>query len=243
VQRVRIFDALWVTSVLWKITTVLIAPVLVRLGRWRAIVVAAALGVITTVPYFLIFPAHLADFVRNNAGGRVVGHELGNLGFRQLLFAVLATAGASPAMQAAAQLAIVAAALAAAVWVTGRVRRLALVPALALWITVFFLVSPQVWEHHYVMLLPALVGLYAWRSSRLVAIIWLLLALPAPFGFIGLQPAIAANHDLRAFALEPAWQPLLQHASKALPALVLFGYCLRATWQVDAYMPTPTQQP
>ncbi len=242
-QRLRVFDALWVASVLLKITTVLIGPVLVRLGRWRAIVVAVGLGVVTTVPYFLIFPAHLADFVRNNAGGRVVGHELGNLGVRQLLFAVLAATGASPAVQAAAQLAIVVAVLGVALWATWRNRRLTLMPALALWITVFFLVSPQVWEHHYVMLLPALVGLYAWRRSRLVVLVWLLLALPTPFGFIELQPVIAANHDLRAFALEPAWRPLLQHASKALPALVLFAYCLRATWQGDDHVRAPVQKP
>ena len=223
-RRQRLFDGLWIVSVLWKITTVLFVPVLWRLGRWRAMLAAAVVGFLATVPYFLVFPAHWADFVRNNAGGQVAGHELGNLGLRQLVYELLAAAGASAAVQQGVQFVLVLTVLTVALWVTLRTPRLPTVGALALWLTVFFLISPQVWEHHYVMLLPGLVGLYAWRRSRLVLLVWLLLALPTPFGFIGLQPVIAANHDLRAFALEPAWQPLLQHASKALPTLILFAY-------------------
>jgi hypothetical protein len=130
--------------------------------------------------------------------------------------------GAPPAVQQTAQTAVVLVILSVALWATLRPRRLEVVPALSLWLAAFFLASPQVWEHHYVMALPALVGLYLTRRSRWVLLAWLLLALPTPFGFVGLQPIIAANHDLRAFPLEPAWQPLLQHASKAMPALLLF---------------------
>lgn len=221
-RRRLVLDSLWVMSVLWKITTVLFAPVLARLGRWRPMLAAAGLGLVLTVPYFLVFPAHLGDFVRNNLGGRVAGHELGNLGFRQLVYQALSIADASPAVQQATQMAVVLAVLSVALWATFRPRRIDVIAALSLWLAVFFLASPQVWEHHYVMALPALVGLYLTRRSRWVVVAWLLLALPTPFGFIGLQPTIAANHDLRAFALEPAWQPLAQHASKALPAVVLF---------------------
>jgi hypothetical protein len=100
---------------------------------------------------------------------------------------------------------------------------------LSLWLVAFLLISPQIWEHHYVMLLPVLVVACWQRPGRLVFLIWLLLAAPTPFGFIGLQPLIAANHDLRAFALEPVWQVLVQHASKAIPTLLLFAYFL---WQL-----------
>jgi hypothetical protein len=74
------------------------------------------------------------------------------------------------------------------------------------------------------MLLPAIVVAYGRRPSWLLAGLWLLLALPTPFGFTGLQPIIAANHDLRAFAVEPAWMGLAQHAAKAVAAAGLFGY-------------------
>jgi hypothetical protein len=65
------------------------------------------------------------------------------------------------------------------------------------------------------------------RPNWFIVLIWLALALPTPFGFIGLQPMIAGNHDLRAFPLAPAWMPLVQHASKALPTLLLYGYHVR----------------
>jgi hypothetical protein len=95
---------------------------------------------------------------------------------------------------------------------------------LSLWLAAYFLAAPQVWEHHYVMLLPAIVAAYGNRPSWLLAGLWLLLALPTPFGVTGLQSMVAANHDLRAFAVEPAWMGLAQHAAKALPAVALFGY-------------------
>ena len=102
-----------------------------------------------------------------------------------------------------------------------------LTSSLSLWLTAFLLTSPQVLEHHYIMLLPVLIWDYIQRPNWVTGAICLLLALPTPFGFIGLQPVIAANHDLRAFALEPAWQPVLQHLSKAGPALWLYLHLAR----------------
>lgn len=235
--RARWFDGLWVASVLWKINTVILAPVWLRLGRWRTVAAMAGLVAVTTLPYFLVFPAHAGDLLANNFGNRVAGHELGNLGFRQLVFEALAVAGAGPAAQQAAQWAVVAAVGGLSLALTWRRPRAPVAALVSLWLAAFFLASPQVWEHHYVMLLPALVVAYRARPSWGLAVVWLLLALPTPFGFIGLQPVIAANHDLRAFALEPAWQPLAQHAAKALPTLALFWYWARQVFHVDSARP------
>jgi hypothetical protein len=241
----RLFGALWVASLLWKINTVVWAPVMARLGRWRTVGAGALLAGLTTLPYFLIFPAHAADLWANNFGNTVTRPELGNLGFRQFVFAALGAAGAGPEAQAWAQRAVVVAVGATALVLTVRwqapweekqgnawgvrsgsggehmagVREL-----LALWLAAYFLAAPQVWEHHYAMLLPAIVVAYGDRPSGLLAGLWLLLALPTPFGFTGLQPMIAGNHDLRAFAVEPAWMGLAQHAAKALPAAGLYVY-------------------
>ncbi len=230
----RRFDGLWTASVLWKINTVVFAPLWLRLGRWRAIAVMLGLVAVTTLPYFLVFPAHARDLLLNNFGNSVAGHELGNLGFRQLVFEALAVLGAGPLAQRLAQWAVIGAVGGLSLALTWRRPTAPACPIsvgvaalLSLWLAAFILASPQVWEHHYVMLLPALVVAYRSRPGWGLAGLWLLLALPTPFGFIGLQPVIAANHDLRAFALEPVWQPLAQHAAKALPALALFGYWVR----------------
>jgi hypothetical protein len=245
------FERLWLASILWKMNTIIFVPVFLRLRRFRILVVTTLVVTVTTLPYFLIFPAHLRDFLANNFGNSVTGHELGNLGFRQLVFELLATLGASASLQRLTQLAVVAIVLGVALlltfprsqWRLGIRDWKSFAPSnlqprsaslrgqlspisnlLSLWLVTFFLVSPQVWEHHSVMLLPALVVAYWQKPDWRILLIWLLLALPTPFGFIGLQPVIAANHDLRAFALEPAWQPLLQHASKAIPTLLFFLY-------------------
>ncbi len=253
-------DGLWIASILWKINTLVFAPVFLGLRRFRALAGAALLVALTTLPYFLIFPAHALDLLRNNFGGSVSTHELGNLGFRQLAFEFASAAGASSLVQTVIQYAILGAVLgiclwftfptrltlgtvlppstagtprltfqAGRLWLSGSVFAPAQAPMLlCLWLTGFFLVSPQIWEHHYVMLLPALTFAFAqaWNKpqARVVFLLWLLIALPTPFGFIGLQPQIAANHGLRSFLTEPVWQPLLEHASKAVPAGLFFGY-------------------
>lgn len=225
------FDAVFVASVLWKINTIILAPALLLARRFRPLILTALAVLVTTVPYFIIFPAHARDFWANNFGNTVAGHELGNLGFRQLVFELFAVWGATPAFQRLAQWLVVGGIFLISTLFTfylSAKRGAGLTFSLtALWLTAFFLVSPQIWEHHYVMLLPILVMVYSQKPHWAIFVIWLGLALPTPFGFIGLQPVIAANHDLRAFALEPAWQPLLQHASKALPTLMLWGYFLR----------------
>jgi Glycosyltransferase family 87 len=224
--RVSLFDTVWVASMIWKINTVVFVPVLARLRRWRALVAGGLITAAVTLPYFAIFPAHLRDFVANNFGNTVSGHELGNLGFRQLVYELLAVLGADATVQRLAQICVVGMIVLAALALTFWPRAGQPTPAalLSLWLVTFFLISPQVWEHHYVMLLPALVVAYRQRPGWLLAGLWLLLALPTPFGFTDLQPAIAGNHDLRGFLLSPAWQFLLQHASKAVPTALLFAY-------------------
>jgi len=221
-----LFDVVWMASVIWKINTVVFVPVQTRLGRWRALVLGGLVTAAVTLPYFAIFPAHWRDFLANNFGNTVAGHELGNLGFRQLVYELLAVAGTGADMQRVAQLALIVVVGLAALGLTfwPRAGQPSISALLSLWLVAFFLVSPQVWEHHYVMLLPVLVVAYRQRPGWLLAGVWLCLALPTPFGFTGLQPAIAANHDLRGFLLAPAWQFLLQHASKAMPTALLFAY-------------------
>jgi hypothetical protein len=243
-------ESLWITSVLWKINTIIFIPVFMRLRRFRVILLTIIIVAATTLPYFLIFPTHWRDFLMNNFGNGVTGHELGNLGFRQFIFECLAALNASPALQRFIQPALISIIIGLALALTfyASTSKPSLLNSdfwlltsdsptsdfgpqtsdlLSLWLLVFFLLSPQIWEHHYVMLLPVLVNLYRQKPNWFVSLIWLALALPTPFGFIGLQPVIAANHDLRAFPLEPVWQPLLQHASKALPTLLLFIYVSR----------------
>jgi hypothetical protein len=58
-------DALWTLSLLVKSNTAVFAPVLVKLGRWRAVAAAFAVAAIASWLYFARVPGSLADFSRN----------------------------------------------------------------------------------------------------------------------------------------------------------------------------------
>ena len=55
-------DMAWVGSVLWKQNTALLFPLLVRLGRWRALGTCILLLVVTAGPYFFLVPGSFAAF-------------------------------------------------------------------------------------------------------------------------------------------------------------------------------------
>jgi hypothetical protein len=218
------FDAAWITSVLWKLNTALFLPLMVRLGRWRTLAVLAVLLYLTTIPYFRFFPEGLPSF-QSNFASAVNGHELGNHGLRQLLYeTVLVVRPDLTGGGQTLQLAVVGLVVLLSLALTFVDPGPDVVDQLCLWLAAFFLISHQVWEHHYTMLLPVLVVVY-WRTrSRWVAVCYVLLALPTPFWPTGLSAQIAANHDLRSAPLNPAWAGLLYHAAKPLPALALYAF-------------------
>ena len=77
-------DMAWVGSVLWKQNTALLFPLLVRLGRWRALGTCILLLVVTAGPYFFLVPGSFAAFARN-FDSEPPWFQFGNLGFRQLI--------------------------------------------------------------------------------------------------------------------------------------------------------------
>jgi hypothetical protein len=218
------FDAAWIASVLWKLNTALFLPVMLRLGRWRALVALLVLLWLTTIPYFAAYPQGLPAF-RSNFTGAVTTHELGNHGLRQLLYETVRAvrpdlAGGGQSLQ----IAVVGGVLLASLALTALDRGPDVPDLLSLWLTTFFLVSHQIWEHHYTMLLPVLVVAY-WRTrSPWVALIYLLLALPTPFYPLGLYGQVAANHDVRGLPVTPAWVGIVYHAVKPVGAVGLYAF-------------------
>lgn len=222
-------DAPWIASVLWKQNTALLAPLFVRLGRWRALLGAGAAVAITSAPYFALYPEALGAFLGNLRSGPP-GPMLGNLGVRQWLYSAASalapglSAGAHEALQAA-WVALVAL---AALWLTlGRRRPADPLLVGGLWMTTYFLVYHHVWEHHYVMALPVLVALYRRTRSGLVVGVWAFLAIWTPY--ILIDPAgLALYHaPMRWTPLDPPLLDVAYHACKALPILVLWADLVR----------------
>lgn len=223
-----LFDGAWIASVLWKVNTALFLPLMVRLRRWRAIVLLAGLVAITTVPYFVLFPDGLPAFL-SNFNVRADTYQLGNLGLMQLVFETLAGLFPGWPVQRIVliQRALMLLFLGFSIALTFLNRRLDAVDHLCLWATTFFLVFHQIWEHHYVMLLPVFVILYLRTRSWTVLALYLFVAFFTPFYFLGMHRAVATDFTLRWTPIQPLWKGLLYHATKPLAALILYVYLTR----------------
>lgn len=225
------FDLVWLASLLWKQLTVLLLPSWIIWHRWRGLVVAVLGLAVCSIPYFLVFPSALTIFLRNLVS--VPGSQLGNLGARQFIYAI--TIAVAPNLRPDAIMliqwiwifAIILSSLGACLVARGQSRGL----QIALWTVVFLLVYHDVWEHHYVLLLPVFVLLYRQKHSLWVLVIYGLIAVWTPYRLIDPQGLAAYTMSLRWTPLQPAWVNVAYHACKALPAVVLWGYLLSLLYQ------------
>lgn len=221
------FHAIWAASLLWKQNTGLFLPLYLRLKQWRALFLVGAAVVALSAPYFLFYPDALPAFLGNFSSGQPAPN-LGNLGVRQFLYSV--TSALAPAMSPQAHTLLqngwVALVVVVGLWLTWRDRRPDIVLHLCFWTTTYFLVYHQVWEHHYLLLLPVFVLLYHRTGSWVVLLLYALVAIWTPYRLIDPQGIAAIHGPMRWIPLEPRIVDVLYHASKAVPALALWGYCL-----------------
>jgi len=228
-SRGVVLGAAWVGSLLWKQNTGLLAPLFLRQRRWRLLAVAALAVAVTSLPYFLAQPGSLGAFLGNLSSG-APAPNLGNLGVRQFLYSLASALapGLSPDVHLWLQRAWVVLVVAVGLGLTLRDRRPPTLLHLCLWTTSYLLIYHHVWEHHYIMALPALVMLYRRDGSPWVLGLWALLAVWTPY--IAIDPGgMAAYHaPMRWTPLAPPIVDVLYHGSKALPALALWGYVVAA---------------
>jgi hypothetical protein len=232
----RVFWA-WVASLNLKSFSVLLAFPYLRDRRLRRLLLAAAVTLAVNLPYFLWRPEDLVEFLRLNLDPFSPRILKGCLGFRNLLRALLVpafpqaveVAGRQVALGAllvrAVSLPVLAAALAATWRLRGVRDRFGL--DLAVWVGAFFLLFQSIWEYHYVMLLPALAAAYLMTGSRIVRVLWILLALPTLYAAAPLLAGIPARTP---FADWPRWLQVLHLSTKSLPAVVFFAWCCLRAW-------------
>ena len=218
----------WTLSLLWKQNTALLAPVWLKLRRWRTLFVGGVATLCLSLPYYLWDPDGLRSLLANLCSSPPAP-ALGNLGVRQALYSL--TSALWPSLTSAAhariQLAWLALILVAGLWITWRARPDA-VTLLCLWLTTFFVVYHHVWEHHYVMLLPVYVSLYRRTGDWRLLPLYALTAIWTPYRLIDPQGLAAYDMAMRWTPLLPRWVDVAYHASKALPTLLLWLYLARS---------------
>ncbi len=222
-------DLWWQASLLWKHNTLLLTPLMLRLRRWKALLGMAALSLLSAV-YLWVDPLAWKAFRGNFLSGAPT-HRLGDHGARQWLFSI--SAALFPQLSDQGHLLIqgiwVASIVSISLIATSRARRDRAPELFCLWIASFFLVYHDVWEHHYVMLVPIYVVLYQRMRSWPLLVLYLITAVWTPYVLMDPQGLAAYHMPMRWTSLDPPILDVLYHASKALPTLLLWGYLVRST--------------
>jgi hypothetical protein len=228
-------DAWWIASVLLKHLTILFVPIFVRTRRLKPVIVAGALLVATTVPYLILRPVGVGAFTHDNFSLNL-NPMAGNFGVLALLM-VLKMHFFPAASEAFAQIGplrltvtrlLVAVTMGlpvlTALWITFKRKPFDFLESLAAWSLVYFFIFREVWEYHYVLLLPVFVLLYARTRARVLWVIYAWTALPTLFIF----------YDVPAREPQAEWSTfvhVLNHSFKVVPVVWLFLWitfgCLR----------------
>ena len=225
----------WLVSLVTKSNSAVLAPLFLRLGWWRSLV-GGALLLSLNVPYFIARPDDLELFYRANFPGLLSGAEqqfaafqpgdLGAVAFirNSLLTLEPASTGVPVALLLATG--VVGCSLAA----TFLARKFDALALFAIWISAFFLFYDDVWEHHYVMLLPVLVLLVAFRPSvrPWALLVFVFVALPTPYLLLTQVWGTRLVPDPAFYTASqeawPAWGVVLHHAAKPVPVFALWAY-------------------
>lgn len=246
----------WIFSLVAKSSSAVLFPLVVRLG-WGRTLSAASIIVGLSMLYFAFRPGDLDYFVWLNFD-RTLGEtgvqfldldsqeregffyvdrelryfqyhpgELGGVGF--LTNALLTRDPDSATVPGAYTAALVGVVVGCSLMGTFLVRKNDALVLFAIWSSVFFLIY-IVWEHHYVMLLPAFVLLVALRPAiRPWALLaFLFIALPTPYWLMnnvwntGPPPPDGALISRQ--EVWPAWGVVLHHAAKAVPVFAFWAY-------------------
>jgi len=231
----------WSGAVTLKNFPALFGLVYLRQGRWRRVALAAAAVIVVCLPYYAARPRDLTEFLYLNLRPmppQVLGGSYGlaslvrDLGWRlpdDLAGRLIAAGPLDVYVGNVGVLLNTALVVGLALWATWRMRpgRPA-VEGLALWVATFFLIYKDIWEYHYVMLLPVIFVLALRGSARWPLLAGILLALPTPFVLY------RETWGLRPVGEWPAPLAILHYASKALPAAILYVTALTRTLREES---------
>nr|HPQ40812.1 glycosyltransferase 87 family protein [bacterium] len=162
----------WALSLITKPISLLYAPVLVRKRRFAMLLIGLAVAVGSAAAYFVVRPDDGRLFLRWMSGEEMV-YSLGNYGFQALLFRFHLD-DQTPRYVALALVGI-------GLLRTFTNRKTHGIRLLSMWVAIYFLAYTHVWEHHQVLLLPAVIMPWLFTGKKRYIMIWFLAAMPSLF--------------------------------------------------------------
>ncbi len=231
--RAWISSVSWVLSVLLKSFTALYTLTLLRTGRKKLAISGIVAAIITSIPYFIKHPQDLRWFFRLNFQPLPSYSVGGCLGFSSLLrdvsdrcLTTISTQGINLSFFDISLRNIPLVIALAAIFITTfliTVRKRTIDPLsnITLWTLTFFLVFKDIWEYHYVMLLPLFVGFYLQTRSKYLLVLFILIAVPTPFFLYD----VPTSEHPQAFWSTPL--SIMHHSFKAVPTLLFYLWVVR----------------
>jgi hypothetical protein len=104
---------------------------------------------------------------------------------------------------------------------TVRKKRIDPLGNIALWTLTFFLIFKDIWEYHYVMLIPLFVGFYLRTGSKYLLVLFALLALPTPF----ILYDVPSSENPHLFWSKPL--SIVHHSMKAIPTFLFYIWIVK----------------
>ena len=230
---------LWAIAILIKPNTLILAPVFVFLKRWYVSVITLSFVCILCLPFFYLDPDSFKNFLQTNLSPTQFKGALthaGNFGLLGLLISISAKINNFPLSQLShvQQLPLLFCSLIYSIpllfciinFVTAKYSY-AKYPELhiSLWTITFFLIYKDVWEHHYVFLLPIVIFLYIRYEEKNLIFIYILLAIPTPFILFDVKPGVYGPIDP-----ERSWtilQSIVHRSTKLIPTLMLYYWVIK----------------
>ncbi len=206
----------WILSVLLKSYTLLMAPLFYRLKRRVDILICVGLVAATSIPYFLVFPEGFEKFYEYGLKGRVgagtaqlymgsQGVQMGLQALANLLRLQSVQFSLFSVQLSVAKLLIILfslSILAFLVIITFR-RDYDVLSLYCLWALTFFLLYRDLWEHHYVMLIPVLVLMIS--TERLPiwmgVTVFVLIGTPTLYRLFSSESVVRVLHEVNAYNL------------------------------------------
>ena len=230
---------LWAISILVKPNMLILLPALIRLRQYRTLLIGLSVAILFSIPYFLIHSNALDHFIQTNLhSGHFKGAltHAGNIGlwgglvslgayYAQIPLAELSSLADLPLWAAAPAYVTPFLCGLFALFVSWRARSQDVTLHLGLWMTTYFLAYKDVWEHHYVFLLPVIIALYLRDSNIRLLCIYSTLAIPTPFVFFDVQPGVYGPIDP-----ERTWNAatsIIYRSAKLAPTVALWIYISR----------------
>ncbi|HUT02601.1 MAG TPA: glycosyltransferase 87 family protein [bacterium] len=173
--RPRAGDWAWIISVALKLLTLIAAPILLRFKRYRAVIIAIAIVIAASAPYFAFHPQDV-EFFAYLVKSRTVAPYGGDLSHSEVSYYLF-----GPELGQGVSKVFMWAVIMFSLALTFLPKKVRFVDGLSLWMCTYFLAYIRVWEHHYVMIVPILVLLFYSTRSNFVLVMFVLLALPTPF--------------------------------------------------------------